>query len=261
MKYIKLSMLTLTIGLIAMSAFIEAEDRGVAIMQKVQNSITGFGQYRCDMVIELINKKGKSFKRETTTIVKEKEGDGELTLSIFRTPSDVKGTKLLSHAHPNAPDDQWLFLPSINRVKRIANENKSGPFLGSEIAFEDMGLQVANKFVTKYRKDTVIKNQKMHIVRLFPKSKYSGYSFIDSYITTDNYLSVYNEYHNKKNELFKTDETVYKSFNGKSYVATNIKVVNLKTGRSTVVNWSNYDFSAELEESIFIINNLNRVKF
>jgi outer membrane lipoprotein-sorting protein len=98
-------------------------------------------------------------------------------------------------------------------------------------------------------------------VKLTPKSKYSGYSFIDTYITTDNFLSVYNEYYNKKEEMFKRDSTTFKSFDGKSYVSTNLKVINLKNGKSTVVNWSDYDFNPQFEESTFIINNLKRAKF
>ena len=55
----------------------------------------------------------------------------------MRTPRDIEGTALLSHAKILDADDQWLYLPALKRVKRISSSNKSGPFVGSEFAFED----------------------------------------------------------------------------------------------------------------------------
>lgn len=42
-------------------------------------------------------------------------------------------------------DDQWLFLPAVNRVKRIASSNKSGSFIDGEFAYEDLGSQEVDK--------------------------------------------------------------------------------------------------------------------
>ena len=64
-------------------------------------------------------------------------------------PADVKGTALLSFSHVLEPDDQWLFLPALERVKRISSSNKSGPFMGSEFAYEDFTSQEVGKY--KYK--------------------------------------------------------------------------------------------------------------
>ena len=53
--------------------------------------------------------------------------------SIFDTPADVEGTIFLSHTKIKKPDDQWLFLPALKRVKRISSSNKSGPFMGQSM--------------------------------------------------------------------------------------------------------------------------------
>jgi len=52
---------------------------------------------------------------------------------------DVKGTVVLTFSHGLKPDEQWIYLPALKRVKRISSSNKSGPFMGSEFAYEDIG--------------------------------------------------------------------------------------------------------------------------
>ena len=61
-------------------------------------------------------------------------------------PKDVKGTATLTFTHKVGPDDQWLYLPALKRVKRITSENRSGSFVGSEFAYEDLGSQELEKY-------------------------------------------------------------------------------------------------------------------
>ena len=55
----------------------------------------------------------------------------------------------MSHTHVN-DDDQWLYLPALGRVKRISSSNKSGAFMGSEIAFEDFSGSDYRKYDWNY---------------------------------------------------------------------------------------------------------------
>ena len=64
--------------------------------------------------------------------------DGDKSLMVFDEPRDVKGTALLTHAHKQEADDQWLYLPALKRVKRISSSNRSGSFMGSEFSYEDL---------------------------------------------------------------------------------------------------------------------------
>jgi hypothetical protein len=84
------------------------------------------------------------------TLEKPDESVGDKSLVLFDTPRDIEGTALLSHAKILDPDDQWLYLPALKRVKRISSSNKSGPFVGSEFAFEDFTAIELNKFEYRY---------------------------------------------------------------------------------------------------------------
>ena len=54
----------------------------------------------------------------------DKDDDlGDKSLTIFKTPKAVKGTVFLSFSHSNGADEQWLYMPALRRVKKIASDN------------------------------------------------------------------------------------------------------------------------------------------
>jgi len=127
-----------------------AEDRGLEIANAVQAQDDGFVDSVSSMTMTLVNRSGKKSVRRMRSRVLEVQGDGDKSISIFDEPADVKGTASLSHSHPLEADEQWLYLPALKRVKRISSKNKSGPFMGSEFAFEDISSQEVEKYTHKY---------------------------------------------------------------------------------------------------------------
>jgi hypothetical protein len=66
-------------------------------------------------------------------------GDGETAnLLRFLAPEDIAGTGLLSVDKADGSTDQWLYLPDLDRVRRIAGDRKGGRFVGSDLFFEDL---------------------------------------------------------------------------------------------------------------------------
>ena len=106
------------------------EARGLAIATEADQRDSGFGDYTSDVKMILRNKQGQESVREIRSSTLEVEGDGDKSMTIFDKPRDIQGTALLSFTHKEGPDDQWLYLPALKRVKRIASDNKSGPFMG-----------------------------------------------------------------------------------------------------------------------------------
>ena len=118
-----------------------AEDRGLEIAMEADRRDQGWGDSRADMTMVLRNRQGETSERRIRVRTLEVQGDGDKSMTIFDHPADVKGTAFLSHTHATEADDQWLYLPALKRVKRIASANKSGPFVGSEFAYEDISSQ------------------------------------------------------------------------------------------------------------------------
>lgn len=131
----------------------------MAIAREQAKREKGFGDYSTILTMTLRNSDGKEAQREMRTLNLEVEGDGDKSLTIFDAPKDVEGTALLTWTHKTADDDVWLYLPSLARVKRIASNNKSGAFMGSEFAFKDIGSQEVEKFTYRYLRDEKLDGQ------------------------------------------------------------------------------------------------------
>ncbi len=127
-----------------------AEQQGLAIAREADLRDSGYVAYTNDVKMILRNKHGRESIREIRSKTLEVENDGDKSLTVFDRPRDVKGTALLSFTHKEGPDDQWLYLPALKRVKRIASDNKSGPFMGSEFAYEDITSQEVEKYTYKF---------------------------------------------------------------------------------------------------------------
>ena len=126
----------------ASGAVFAAEDKGFDIAARSDRTDLGFSDSEVDLQMVLRNAAGQESTRSLriATLEKPDESVGDKSLVVFDTPRDIEGTALLSHAKILDADDQWLYLPALKRVKRISSSNKSGPFVGSEFAFEDLSL-------------------------------------------------------------------------------------------------------------------------
>ncbi|MEJ1408739.1 MAG: outer membrane lipoprotein-sorting protein, partial [Candidatus Sedimenticola sp. (ex Thyasira tokunagai)] len=133
-----------------------AEEKGLAIAKESKARDIGWSDMQADMKMILRNKQGQESLREIRLKSLELESDGDKSLSIFDKPRDVKGTAFLSFSHPVGADDQWLYLPALKRVKRISSRNKSGPFMGSEFAYEDLTSFEVEKYSYKYIGDETV---------------------------------------------------------------------------------------------------------
>ena len=100
------------------------EEKGLAISQEADKRDNGWGDFEAEMAMVLRNKQGDESVRNVRIRNMEVPGDGDKGLSIFDKPRDVKGTAVLTWSHSLDPDDQWIFLPALKRVKRISSKNK-----------------------------------------------------------------------------------------------------------------------------------------
>ena len=148
-----------------------AEEKGYRIAARSDRSDRGFTNSEVELNMILRNSAGKESKRSLSmkTLEIPDENLGDKGLIVFNSPADVKGTALLSHAKILDPDDQWLYLPALKRVKRISSVNKSGPFVGSEFAFEDFTSLELNKYKYKYLKEEELNGMMCDVVERYPQ--------------------------------------------------------------------------------------------
>ncbi len=237
-----------------------AEEKGLAIAIEADKRDTGWLDRSAEMEMTLRNAKGDESKRFMRNKVLEVENDGDKSLTIFDQPRDVKGTSFLSFTHSVRPDDQWIHLPALKRVKRISSSNKSGPFMGSEFAYEDISSQEVDKYSYKFLRDEVIDGQDTFVIERKPSYKYSGYTRLVTWTDKETYQPLKIEYYDKKNTLLKTlTFDGYKQFIGQYWRAELMEMKNHQTGKSTTIEWKNYQFKNGLSKQDFNKNALKRL--
>jgi hypothetical protein len=209
----------------------------IEIAQKSDKITDGFESSISQTEMILINASGQKSVRELEMKTLEGE-DGDKTISTFLTPADVKGTKTLGHEHLERDDDQWLYLPALKRVKRIASRNKSGSFMGSEFSYEDIGNQNYKKYTYGDKIEEVELNGiKCYKGSRIPKDKNSGYTKQVSWVAKDTFLLQQIEYYDRKSELLKTATfSDYKEIDGVWRVGK-IEMKNHQNDKSTVLIW------------------------
>lgn len=237
------------------------EQRGLEIIVEADRRDTGFEDNRADMEMVLKNKHGDISRRQLRVRTLEINGDGDKSLIIFDTPRDVNGTALLSFTHALKADDQWLYLPALKRVKRISSSNKSGPFMGSEFAYEDLTSQEVEKFRYKYLRDELVDGQNCFVVEFYPQYKHSGYTREIAWIDQNRFQPLKVEYYDRKNALLKTQSLKdYHQYLDRYWRAHEMLMINHQTGKTTKLAWRNYQFKNGFSERDFDRNSLKRAR-
>lgn len=240
-----------------------AEQRGYEISARSDGADTGFADSQVNVTMHLRNAAGQETTREMTftTLERENTDVGDKSLVVFSTPRDVEGTALLSHAKILEPDDQWLFLPALGRVRRISSANKSGPFVGSEFAFEDFTALELNKYEYAWIGEEEIDGLAVDVVERFPRYDNSGYTLQVSYIDRDIYQVRRVEFFDRRGGLLKIlDLTDYREYKDGIWRAHKLSMVNQKTGKSTDLIYSDYRFNAGLSDGDFNRAALDRIR-
>ena len=239
-----------------------AEEKGLRLAQEADARDAGFGDHVADMQMILRNRAGDESVRQIRIRVLEVQGDGDKSLSLFDEPADIKGTAMLTYSHGLEPDDQWLYLPALKRVKRIASRNKSGPFMGSEFAYEDLGSQEVEKYSYRYLRDEPCADGlQCWVMERTPAYEYSGYSRQVVWLDQAEYRPIKTDFYDRKGDHLKTLVwSGYQEYAGRYWRADEMLMENHQTGKSTLLKWSNYRFKTGLDDGDFNKNALARLR-
>lgn len=238
------------------------QQKGYAIAARADRTDFGFGDSVVGATMTLKNAVGQQSVRQLSfrTLEKENETVGDKSVVVFRSPNDVKGTALLSHAKILEQDDQWLFLPALKRVKRISSANKSGPFVGSEFAFEDFTLTELNKFTYEYIGEDVVEGMSVDVVDRFPRYERSGYTqqriYVDQQVFQPRKLEFFDRRGARLKTLVLSD---YREYEG-VWRAHKLEMTNHQSGKSTVLSYESFSFKTGLDDADFTKGVLQRLR-
>lgn len=127
--------LAATLALASLAAY--ADDEATRLAQAVHDRPVGRDVTTISRM-ELVEKGRAPRVRELVTYRQVRANGETAYLLRFLGPEDIAGTGLLSVDKADGANDQWLYLPALDRVRRVAGDRKGGRFVGSELYFEDL---------------------------------------------------------------------------------------------------------------------------
>ena len=253
----------LVIALLVFALTVQAqspEEKGLSVAKAADQADQGFESSLVNLKMVLRNKQGQESTRFMENKTLELTEDGDKSLIVFKSPKDVEGTATLTFTHKTTSDDQWLYLPAIKRVKRISSDNKSGPFMGSEFAYEDLSSDEIEKYSYKFLKNEQFNGSNTAVVEQDPVDPKSGYKRRVVWYNLDKgYRLEKVEFYDRKNSLLKTlTYSDYKQYAGKHWRAGKFLMVNHQTDKQTTLFFEDWDLKTGLADTDFSQNSLRR---
>jgi outer membrane lipoprotein-sorting protein len=239
------------------------EERGRAVAKAADAADLGWGDNRSTMHMVLRNRGGQESTRTLRRLALEttEDGLGDRSIIVFDAPRDIEGTALLSHTRVLDPDDQWLYLPALRRVKRISSGNKSGPFVGSEFAYEDLVSQEVAKYDYRWLRTEPCGALECDVVERYPKYENSGYT--KQIVWWDAVESRVQriDFYDRKDVLLKTLLWEgYQEYAGAYWRPDRMVMTNHQNGKSTDLVFEDWEFRSGLSEDDFTPSRLRRVR-
>lgn len=238
---------------------------GTEIARRADAKNRNFGDETVSMTMVLVNTDGDSTTRRMKSITLERDRSEDYGLIQFLEPPDVRGTGLLTWQNPRGDDRQWLYLPELRRVKTISSKNKSGAFMGSEFAYEDISGNTLDKFTYRKLGEEKLVGEDCWTVEKTPAYPNSGYTKVKMWVSKADDLVRRQEFTDRKHSLLKVQTfqgwKAYRSPKGESWRADQITVENYQTKKKSILRFSERKLGAGLKEDQFNERNLQRIQF
>ncbi len=238
------------------------------VMERVDRRDDG-NRSIADMRMLLIDRNGSQRSRSLRTFGID-QGEDRCSLMFFLAPGDVKGTGFLSYDYDIAgTDDQWLFLPALKKVKRIASSDKSGSFMGSDFSYADLTKRRLRDYTyTFYEKqpEVVIYGKKCWVIESVPQNQSvideTGYIKSVVFVRKDNHVVVRAiNYLEDSNDVKYFDIKKMKLIDG-IWTALEIHMTRKKGGKTihrTILTQDNVQYNKEsVNESLFTTRYLEK---
>ncbi|MEA3288640.1 MAG: outer membrane lipoprotein-sorting protein [Campylobacterota bacterium] len=256
----------LTLGL---SASLLLAQSARDIMEKVQARDDG-DNIITTMQMQLIDKKGHKRVRDMKTYAKD-VGEDEKKMIFFLSPSDVKDTAFLTYDYKSdeKDDDQWLYLPALNKTKRIPASDKDSSFMGSDFTYHDMTEPNLDDYTFKIVKESIVKRksgeEKVWLIEVTPKTQEiideTGYLKSIAYVRQDNYMVTRAKYYLKKASRMKymdVKKVVKVEGIDVAAITTMITKQKKRTLHKTILIQSNIKMNQDLKEDMFTTRTIEK---
>ena len=226
------------------------------IVEEAQRRTTSQSQ-RYEGTLQVVDAKSKITEKRWQYDRIGSHGSSKAVLR-FTAPAEVKGVALLVINHPDRSSDQWMWTPAINRERRIALQDRSTRFFGTDFSFEDLEERDTNQFDYKLIGDEAIDGAACWKIESRPKeTKVSQYTSSLLWVRKDNYALAQIENYNRDQLVRRAKYTDIRSVQG-IWTAYQIEMYDLKRNSRTLLKIEKLQYNLPMKDDAFTLQALRR---
>jgi outer membrane lipoprotein-sorting protein len=206
---------------------------------------------RSRMVITAKN--GSTSERVIDQYSKDDPKGNDRMVIVFQQPASVRGTRFLTLEKTAGGKDQWIYLPSLGKVRRIAASEGSGSFMGTDMSYDDLNAQSrkADEDTHTILREEPYSGAPCYVIQSMPKDSSYQYGKMILWIDKATLVNYKIEMYDRRGTLVKVMES--SGFHDVQGYLTpaQIKVSTLAAGTYTTIHTDIIKYGDPIPEGVF----------
>lgn len=227
-----------------------------ALLEKVRDRDDG-KDILAKATLEIRENDGSLRKRELHFLQKDYADEEKMSI-FFEAPADVKGVGLQSLNYSeklNKDDEQWMYLPGLRQIRRIATDDKRGSFMGSQFSYIDLDKLRVTDYSQKIVGQETVGERKCTVIERTPVSdsivSKSGYQRMLTWVDNERLIVLKQEYFDERNIKFKTLTITRVELVDGIWTAMESNMTDHVNNRSSTLLFSNVRYNVGLDDNNF----------
>ena len=178
----------------------------------------------------------------------------------FTAPPEIKGVALLIVNHPDRASDQWMWTPALERDRRIALQDRSARFFGTDFSFEDLEERDVDQFDYSLLGEETYEGTACWKLESRPKQKKaSQYTISQLWIRKDNYVILRIDHYKKDRVIRRINYSDIEKIQD-IWTPKTLDVSDVPRKSRTVMRVDNLRYNAPIQDSEFTIEALRHAR-
>lgn len=228
-----------------------AAPNAVSIMTSAKNRVqTDTVSSRSRMVITAAN--GSTSERLIDQYSKDGP-NGARSVIVFQSPSTTAGTRFLTMDNASGGSDQWIFLPSLGRIRRIAASESGSSFMGTDFSYDDISSMDRDITLDTHSllREENLNGRLCYVIQSVPLNASYQYSKTITWIDRESYLIYKAEMYNRRAELVKVMEMSDFRDVQDRLTPMQTKISTVGAGTSTMITMEILKYDDPIPEGVF----------
>jgi hypothetical protein len=233
-----------------------AADNAREIVEQAQKRTDAASQ-RYEGLLQVFDAKGRIVDKQWKFERLGSHGQSKSVLR-FTAPAEVKGVALLVVNHPDRASDQWMWTPAIERDRRIALQDRSTRFFGTDFSFEDLEERDVDQYAYSLLGDDAVDGAPCWKIEAIPRqTKSSQYTRLIVWIRKDNYVFARVENYVKSRLVRRLAYSNIENVQG-LWTARILEMADLTRGSRTRLTLDKLQYNVPMKDDDFTLQAIRR---